>query len=498
MTATLGSYQRRDEDWKHQADLAFKELGQVKKQIAAAQIRKEVAELELRNHEVQVENAREVDEFMRDKFTNAELYHWMVSQLSSVYFQSYQLVYDIAKRAEKAFRHELGLTESNFIQFGYWDSLKKGLLAGEKLHHDLKRMEMAYLDQNKREYELTKQISLAMLDPIALIKLKEEGECFVNLPEEVFDLDYPGHYFRRLKNVRLTIPCVTGPYTTVNCTLTLMSNSTRIDPTVSETNGETNGYKRRENGEDDRFRDNVGAIQSIATSSGQNDSGMFELNFRDERYLPFEGAGAVSLWHLELSKDRQLRQFDYDTITDVIMHFSYMARDGGTTLKNEAIASLKQTIAENALKLAENWQGLLRFFSLRHEFPNKWHRFLHPATEDDPHRIEIEMSKERFPFMFQERDILIDAAYFFLKLQDSEDFDSLPFTLTIQEDTPHDLHFEMNGLATGIPSAEIPDNLNAVVGGKWQLEVPASLEISAEMVQDIYVIVKYRIDFPTD
>ena len=35
-------------------------------------------------------------------------------------------------------------------------------------------------------------------------------------------------------------------------------------------------------------------VQSIVTSHGQNDSGLFELNFRDERYLPFEGAGAIS------------------------------------------------------------------------------------------------------------------------------------------------------------------------------------------------------------
>jgi hypothetical protein len=42
-------------------------------------------------------------------------------------------------------------------------------------------------------------------------------------------------------------------------------------------------------------------MQSIATSSGQADSGLFELNFRDERYLPFEGAGAISRWRLELS-----------------------------------------------------------------------------------------------------------------------------------------------------------------------------------------------------
>ena len=35
------------------------------------------------------------------------------------------------------------------------------------------------------------------------------------------------------------------------------------------------------------------AREAIATSSGQNDSGLFELNFRDERYLPFEFHGAM-------------------------------------------------------------------------------------------------------------------------------------------------------------------------------------------------------------
>ncbi len=104
------------------------------------------------------------------------------------------MTYDIAKQAEKAFRHELGLEDkdTNFIQFGYWDSLKKGLLSGEKLHHDLRRMEMAYLEKNKREYELTKHISLALLNPYALLQLRETGECYLNIPEVLFDLDHPG------------------------------------------------------------------------------------------------------------------------------------------------------------------------------------------------------------------------------------------------------------------------------------------------------------------
>jgi len=146
------------------------------------------------------------------------------------------------------------------------------LLAGERLHLDLKRMEVAFLDQNRREYEVTKHVSLAELDPVALVRLKRTGECFMNVPEALFDLDYPGHYMRRIKAVDFTIPCVTGPYTGVNCTLTLLKN------TVRHANSLLNGkqYDRDPQNDDPRFTDSVGAIESIVTSSAQNDSGLFE------------------------------------------------------------------------------------------------------------------------------------------------------------------------------------------------------------------------------
>ena len=51
----------------------------------------------------------------------------------------------------------------------------------------------------------------------------------MELPEALFDADHPGHYLRRLKTVSITLPSVTGPYTSVNCTLTLLSNSVRHD-----------------------------------------------------------------------------------------------------------------------------------------------------------------------------------------------------------------------------------------------------------------------------
>ncbi len=388
MSSTVASYDRRATEWDFQKRLAEKELPQIDKQIVAASVRHQIAETELRNHDRQKENSKMELEYMHTKFTNQELYDWMINQISTVYFQSYQLAFDIAKRAERCFRYELGLSDSNYIQFGYWDSLKKGLLSGEKLYYDLKRMETAYYEQNRREYELTKHISLSQLEPIALLKLRKNGECIVDVPETLFDMDYPGHYFRRIKSVSLSIPCIVGPYSTVACTLTLMSNKLRKDPTL------LGGNYERVNSDDLRFRDEIASIQSIATSSAQHDSGMFELNFRDERYLPFEGAGAIGTWHIKLNKD--FPQFDLSTISDVILHLNYTSREGGGTLKNKAVENFNQKM--NAIALAENKHGLSRVYDIKREFSTEWNKFLHPATAAGDQILVLDSLQDRLPY----------------------------------------------------------------------------------------------------
>ena len=89
----------------------------------------------------------------------------MAGSLADTYFQSYQLAYQMCKQVERCYQFELGIHDSSFIQFGYWDSLHKGLLAGETLNHDLRRMQASYLQQNARRYELSRFVSLGSLDP---------------------------------------------------------------------------------------------------------------------------------------------------------------------------------------------------------------------------------------------------------------------------------------------------------------------------------------------
>jgi hypothetical protein len=379
LASVLAGHDRRRQDWKYQADLAAAELPAADKQILAAQLRHTIAQQELTHHNKQRDNAQTVDDYLHSKFTNTELYAWLVDQLSTIYFQSYQLAYDLAKRAERCFRYELGLPDSNYIRFGYWDSLRKGLTAVERLAHDLRRLDAAYLDLNHREYELTKHVSLAELDPVALLQLKRNGECWLDIPESLFNLDHPSHYFRRLRSVSLSVPCVVGPYRTVGCTLTLLGDSLRKDASLLV------GKYPRDPAGDPRFRDGISAIQSVATSSGIDDDGLFELRFDDQRYLPFEGAGAISSWHLRLNAD--VPQFDLSSISNIVVHLDYTAREGGDGLRAEALKDLAETLSTEALAAGRN--GLYWIFDLPREFPDEFASFRHPANPADDQVIQL-------------------------------------------------------------------------------------------------------------
>jgi hypothetical protein len=389
MAARYASYERRADDWILQYNLAAHELMQIGRQILTSLIAEQIANHELLNIQQQIANANEVDQFLHDKFTNQDLYLWMQGEISRLYYEYYRFAFDTARKAERTMKQELmrpELDAQDFVKFNYWDGGRKGLLSGEALHLDVKRMEMAYLENNKREIELTRHVSLRQLDPVALLTLKATGSCTVTIPEWLYDRDCPGHYMRRIKNVALSIPSVVGPYTSVNCTLSLLRSTLRKSPIASD-----DDYDRRDS-EDDRFVDYIGAVQSIVTSSANNDSGMFETNLRDERFLPFEGAGAESTWKLDLP--RAYPAFDYATISDVILHIRYTARQGVEPTKvKTALDNLFQVVSKSNLAL---------LFSLRHDFPTEWSAFVNGADD-----FTAVIREDYFPYFTQGKTITI-------------------------------------------------------------------------------------------
>ena len=378
----LAGFVWREQDYAYQCEAAALEIAQIDRQLITAQIRLALGEVEKRNHLTQVEQADEVLTFLRDKYTDQELYGFFERETGSLFWRGYQLTYDAAKQAQRSFCFELGVQDSNIIEFGYWDSFRKGLLSGERLAMALRQLERAYLDQNRREYEITRHVSLFQLDPAQLVSLRATGTCEFELPETLFDLDFPGQFFRRIKSVSVSVPCVVGPYTSVNGTLTLLNNRLRVKASAQ------GSYDEQADGNDPRFVRDYIPVQSVATSTAQADSGLFELNFRDERYLPFEGAGAISRWRFQIPDT--FRQFDYESISNVVLTLRYTAREGGTPLRNQAVDALKR-------RFGGEQTGLVRMFSVRHDFPDEWQQYSQPA-EGPTRTIKVNVGKELFPY----------------------------------------------------------------------------------------------------
>jgi len=434
-TQKKGSFQRQLQDRVFQANTAGYEIKNIDKQIASQKIRIEIANQEITNQQKQIDNTTEIEEFIKNKYTNEELYSWMLGSVKTMYYQVYKMAYELAKKAEKVYQFERGIDSSNFIQFGYWDVSRDGIYAGESLYIGLKQLETAYQEKRGHDYEISKHVSLRQVNPLALIELKETGKCEFTLPEVLFDMDYPGHYMRRIKSVALSIPCVVGPYTNVNCTGRLLENKYRISSIAKD----KNDYKEKiEETADDRFRTVNIPITAIAASSGQNDSGVFELNFKDERFMPFEGAGVISKWRLKLPystespDDFKFRQFDYASITDVVMHIRYTSHEGGDRLKIAAGNSLKEYISKT--EELSRQEGLFSFFDLKHDFSSEWHKFSQIPQNGNQRKLTLSNLNELLPVFTKNRQADKIKATDVILLTESDIEAALPTLTRVQID----------------------------------------------------------------
>jgi hypothetical protein len=407
--AKKGGFQRALQERIMQANAAGYEIKQIDKQITAQQIRINITNQEISNQQKLIDNANEVEDFLKNKYTNEELYMWMRGSLKTLYRQVYNLAFDLAKKAEKTYSFEKGISNASYIQPGYFDAGREGLLSGEQLYVGLKQLEAAHQEKRGYDYEITKHISLRQLNPLALLQLKEAGKCEFELPETLFDMDYPGHFKRRIKSVAVSIPCIAGPYTSVNATLRLLSNKFRNSSIFTN-------YPEKTDGTEERFISYNIPVTAIATSSAQNDAGMFELIFKDERYLPFEGAGAISTWRLELPA---IKQFNYNSISDVVLHVRFTASEGGEQLKIAASSAVNTVLTGR--------ESLFALIDLKHDMSNEWNVLKKTGAAN------IKIDKSSLSYLAQGRNTVISEVVFVAKLKNE------PTSLDIAVDTtvPH-------------------------------------------------------------
>ena len=152
------------------------------------------------------------------------------------------------------------------------------------------------------------------------------------------------------------------------------------------------------------------------TSSAQNDAG-FDSSPDDDRYRPFYGSGVISTWRLTLNN--VVPQFDYSTITDVVLHLRYTARDGGETFRDTVKGAVRAQL--NSTALAESRTGLYRLTSARHEYPSEWARFLNPAAGNDQ-VLTVTTPPERFPFFTSGMDLRARGLDVIAKTAEASDY----------------------------------------------------------------------------
>ena len=173
MDVTQAGWQRRSDEWFHQMQVLPIEIQQTELQILGAQRRRDQALQELNNAQRQIENATEVLDFLRDKFTATDLYLWLRKETArAAPPRCTTWRFARALEAQRAYNFERGHTTRRFIPEETWDTLHDGLMAGERLECALRTMEKAYLDENRREYELTKHFSLRLQFPMAYLRLR--------------------------------------------------------------------------------------------------------------------------------------------------------------------------------------------------------------------------------------------------------------------------------------------------------------------------------------
>lgn len=398
MTATLAGLeagnQRREEGWKYQKKLAEHDLKVIEKEFAIAELRKAIATRSLELHDRAKEQHDEIMEFFAAKFSNLGLYTHLSRTLQQLHREAYNNAFAMARLAEQAYRFERPGDTTIFVG-GEWDASRSGLLAGERLLMALNKMDMRFIETNNRQAEINQSFSLAQISPQSIIDLKETGRCEFTIPEFYFDMFYPGQYRRRVRAVRLTIPCITGPYTNISAKLTLLKSHIRKEAMLGAAN---------------LFEVPTTGTAAISTSTGQGDAGVFELSFRDEKYMPFEGAGAVSEWRLELPS--HFRPFDYHSINDVLLNLSYTAEEDG--VMRQQVESRNAAVEGALLHYLSN-NTLTRVFSLRQEFSNAYNRLVESAAGT---AVTIEITDRHFPLFLQGRGLTVAKATMVLAVAD--------------------------------------------------------------------------------
>lgn len=328
------NYDRREQEWTLQKNQADKDAEQLAHQYTSVQEQLNMAQKQRNLAELEQGHADALYQMQSTRFTGKELYNWMAGRLSGLYFQLFDATQPLCLMAKAALEKEVdkAKTDGLFIRSG-WNDLYQGLLAGEDLQLNLQKLENVWLMEEQRALEVERTVSLAQhyqqlgdhkfdLAEIVTGYMAQDktekagneqdgvelkgGTLIVSLSINGLNLieDYPATMhlgdIRRIKQISVSLPALLGPYQDIQATLDYAGENTHL----------------------------AKGCTALAISRGMNDSGQFQLDFNDGKYLPFEGIDISDKGTLVLrfpnatGKQKLLLQ----SLSDIILHIRYTIR----------------------------------------------------------------------------------------------------------------------------------------------------------------------------
>lgn len=319
-------YSRRLDEWRIQESQANRDIKDIDLQLEMQMLRQNSARREQESTELLDRQNAELLDFYQRKFSSQQLYSALSGILRRIVFNSYQTAIELSARAEMAWQEENDETVS-FLTYTYWDDAKCGLLSGEALLSALETMHSAYIAKNPRRLEITKTVSLKESFPLVFAQLQSENVISFTLPLSLFDDDKaPADCLHKIRSISVSTQLTVGENQNISARLTQTGSVILTDPKNQKAVKYVAEFDHSGAEVPDGVIANRRSGQTINLSSAQDDCGMHSCDPCDGAYLPFEGTGAVSKWHLEYG---QKNPFSPKDINDIILHIAYTALPSG-------------------------------------------------------------------------------------------------------------------------------------------------------------------------
>jgi hypothetical protein len=378
--AMQAGFERRAQQWSHELSQAQFGSAIAQQNLIQSALRHSAALQTQQIAALRRDFAATAVQYLGNKFLNAEMWLLLQQVIREQYRMRLNYAITAAYMAERALAFEIQNPLLRVVRFDYYDQRRDGLLGATELQTDLATLQNTRLSFARRKLQLSKTISLAQTLPVEFAIFRHgltlasgerqpAGRLVFGTQMEWFDREFPGHYMRLIKSIKMTVVALIPPNEGIRATLRNSGISLVVagPPYIGSFQQQTISRP----------------AESVALSAPFQASGLFVLDYNDDTLLPFEGTGVATDWVFELPQPAN--RFDFLTIADVLLTIEYTALES-PVYREQVLQSLDPTIV------------LERAFSFRQNFADAWYDLNNPRLQEAPQQMVVSFETRRSDF----------------------------------------------------------------------------------------------------